>query len=175
MTKPITTDEVILRTPNDSVTSEEVEELIRELEESLKNSPRLGVGLAAPQIGINKRAAIIRIQTKDIQCSLNLINPVIEDKLHPFVYEGEGCLSIPGECFNTQRYKEILVRDDTHPAGMIITGFEAVAVFHEIDHIENILVKDRQTGKNKIGRNDPCPCGRKVDGKFVKWKKCHGR
>ena len=176
MSRPITTDEKILRTPNEPVSPDEVEDIIRELEESLRDTPLVGVGLAAPQIGINKRAAIVRIDTKDVKCSLNLINPVLVEKRDPFIHNAEGCLSIPNKQFNVNRYREIFVRDDLHPAGMIITDFEAVVAQHEIDHIENILVKDRTIGKNKIGRNDPCPCGRKKeDGKPIKFKNCHGR
>lgn len=175
MAREIITDEKILRAQNELVKPEEVGELVRELEDSLKQSPRAGVGLAAPQIGINKRIAIVRINSKDVKCSLNLVNPVIIDKLHPFIHNNEGCLSIPNEQFNVQRYGEVFVKDDSNPAGIIAAGFEAVVINHEIDHLEGILVKDRAVGKHKVGRNDPCPCGKKVNGKPVKFKKCHGR
>ena len=175
MARPITTDEKILRAPNELVQPEEVESLIQELEESLAQSPRAGVGLAAPQIGINKRIAIVRINTKDVKCSLNLVNPIIVEKLHPFIHKDEGCLSIPNEHFNAQRYGEIFIKDDSNPAGIIAVGFEAVVIQHEIDHLEGVLVRDRVIGKHKVGRNDPCPCGKKINGKPVKFKKCHGR
>ena len=45
---------------------------------------------------------------------------------------------------------------------------------HNCDHLEGILIIDRAVGKLKIGRNDPCPCGKKINGKAVKWKNCHG-
>lgn len=175
MARQVITDEAILRSPNEPVKPEEVEDIIKELEDSLKSHSRPGIGLAAPQIGINKRAAIIRVKTQDVKCFLNLINPTIIEKSIPFIHNDEGCLSIPDQKFNVQRYDEIFVKDDNHPAGLVAVGLEAIAIQHEIDHIESILVKDRVTGKNKIGRNDPCPCGRKVNGKQIKFKKCHGR
>ena len=82
---------------------------------------------------------------------------------------------MPGKLVNTKRYKEILVRDELHPAGFVVVGFPAVVLNHEIDHLEGILIIDRATGKDKIGRNDPCPCGKKINGRPVKYKKCHGR
>lgn len=175
MHRKIITDEAILRAPNEDVKPEEVDELVEILEQSLAHSPNKGVGLAAPQIGINKRIAIVRIKTKDLDISFNLVNPVIVEKLNSFTHNEEGCLSIPNQRFDVKRYKEIFVKDDLRPAGMVLTGFEAVVVQHESDHLEGILVKDRGVGKHAIGRNDPCPCGKKINGKPIKWKKCHGR
>lgn len=174
MAKIITNLEV-LRRPNEPATLEEAKDIIKQLEESLATSKIPGVGLAAPQIGINKKVCIIRIKKEDFQSNLDLVNPVVLEKHHPFINKGEGCLSLPGVSVDTQRYKEILVKDDLHPAGMIITGFEAVVVQHEFDHLESILMIDRAVGKNKVGRNDPCPCGKKINGKPVKYKKCHGK
>lgn len=171
MILPIVTDESILRATNTLATAEEIPKLIKTLEESLRASPHPGVGLSAPQVGINKCVAIVR--TKEV--SFNLANPVILDKLGPFINKNEGCLSIPGKTFDTQRYNEIFVKDDLHPAGLIITGLESVVVQHETDHLCGMLVKDRAIGKNKVRRNDSCPCGKKIDGKPIKYKKCHGR
>lgn len=173
MALPIITDEKILRAKNELVKPNEIDYLINELEQSLEAHPIAGAGLAAPQIGINKQIAIVRVKTTDLDISFNLINPIIVDRLQGFIHKDEGCLSIPNERFNTWRYKEIVVEDYLQPAGMILTGIEAVVALHEIDHLNGILVKDRQIGKNKIGRNDPCPCGRKVNNKVIKYKKCH--
>jgi peptide deformylase len=166
----IITDESILRAKNEKVKKKEINEIISKLEESLASSDIPGVGLAAPQIGINKRVAIIRIKTSDYEQNINLINPRIVDRRDGFVNKEEGCLSVPGKRFNTLRFREIVVEDDLRPDGFIATDFEAVAIYHEIDHLEGILVSDRAVGKNKIGRNDLCPCGSKI-----KYKKCHGR
>lgn len=164
----IITDISKLRIKNVDVSIDEIENIIVDLEKNLGSN---GVGLAAPQIGINKRIAIVRFDN----VSINLINPKIIDSVGGFINKDEGCLSFPGERFNTFRHKEIFVKDDLRPDGFVAVGFEAVIIAHEIDHLESILIIDRAVGNNKIGRNDPCPCGKRIDGKPVKFKKCHGR
>ena len=141
--------------------------IIKTLDMSLANSITPGVGLAAPQVGINSRIAIVR--TKDY--SLDLINPIIVEKDKGFINFDEGCLSFPGIRVNVKRYKEIFVKDDLRPEGFVATGLVAVIIQHEVDHLDNIFIIDRVVGKNKIGRNDPCPCGSNK-----KYKKCcYGR
>lgn len=167
----IITDLVILRAHNNITLPEEVKDIIKELEISLQNSAIPGVGLAAPQIGINKKIAIVRMGSEDI----DLVNPIIVERENGFINFNEGCLSMPGKRVNTYRYKEIFVKDDLHPDGIVAVGGVAVAIEHEFDHLGGILMIDRAIGKNKIGRNDPCPCGKKSNGKPIKWKNCHGK
>ena len=164
----IITDVFKLRTKNVNASTDEIENIIMDLEKNLGND---GVGLAAPQIGINKRVAIIRFDN----VSINLVNPKVIDSIGGFINKDEGCLSFPGERFNTLRHREIFIKDDFRPDGFVAVGFEAVVIAHEIDHLEGILIIDRAVGSNKIGRNDPCPCGKKINGKAVKFKKCHGK
>lgn len=167
----IITDITELRKRNDNASAEEAQEIIKQLEKELADSPRPGIGLSANQIGINKKVAIIRIKHENNEAeNLNFVNPVIVEKYDSFICENEGCLSLPGVVVNTNRFKEIFVKDDLHPAGFVATGLAAIATQHEIDHLENILIIDRVAGKKKIGRNDKCPCG---SGR--KWKKCHGK
>lgn len=169
----IITDLSILRKKNEPVMLDEANDIIDLLERELKNSADPGVGLAAPQIGINKKVAIIRVKEEKY---INLVNPKITEKNNPYINLEEGCLSLPGQVFNTQRYKEIVVVDDLHPNGFVAVGFIATVIQHELDHLDSILISDRSVGKNKIGRNDPCPCGKfDENGKPVKYKKCHGK
>lgn len=167
----IITDLSILKAPNVEVFLEGGLELVKELESSLFSSPIAGVGLAAPQIAINKKVAIVRTRWEKI----DLINPIIIEKTNGFINFDEGCLSVPDQRVNTQRYKEIFVKDLLHPEGFVATGDVAIVIQHECDHLESILITDRTIGKKKIGRNDPCPCGKMKNGKPVKWKNCHGR
>jgi peptide deformylase len=149
------------------VLSEEIESLEKRLREELVQSKRFGgVGLAAPQIGVNKRIAIVTNGTE----SLCLVNPKILETKGILVHKGEGCLSIPGKTFNTYRFKEVRVVDDLHPGGIVATGLVAIIIQHEVDHTFGILITDRVAVSDKIGRNDSCPCGSKI-----KFKKCHGR
>lgn len=160
-----------LRNQNINVSIEEGREIIKKLEYELSNSKVSGVGLAAPQIGINKKVAIVRSYGEKI----DLINPKIIEKENGFVNFNEGCLSIPNIRVNTLRYKEIFIKTDLFPDGFVCYGNIAVIVQHETDHLESILMIDRAIGKEKIGRNDPCPCGKKINNRTIKWKKCHGK
>lgn len=167
----IVTDREELRKPNGPALPGEALEIIGLLERELAASPRPGIGLAAPQVGVHKRVAIIR--TKDH--SMDLVNPVMVDREHGVLVRSEGCLSMPGVSVDTWRFGEVFFRCDGNPAGVVATGLEALAVQHEMDHLDGILMTDRAMGR-KTGPNEPCPCGAlRPDGKPVKFKKCHGR
>ena len=161
----IITDIKLLRIKNEEATLEEAKEIVLKLEEELKNSLIKGVGLAAPQIGINKRVAIIRADE-----NIDLINPIIKDKQYGYINFNEGCLSFPNQFFNTRRYNEILVIDDLHPAGFVATGFIAAILSHEVEHLDGVLIMDVVVGAQKIGRNDLCYCG-----SGLKYKRCHNK
>lgn len=168
----IITDVSKLRKINSKVSIEEAKEIIPKLEKDLVESERPGIGLAACQIGIHKQVAIVRITGEE---DMDLVNPILIEKWGSFINKDEGCLSLPNKTVNTNRHKEIFVKDDLHPAGFVATGLAAIAIVHEIDHIQNILITDRRAGKGKIKRNDPCPCGKMKNGRFMKWKECHGK
>ena len=163
----IITDEKELRKPNELVSIEESKEIIKQLEIELGNTH--GIGLAAPQIGIHKRVVIIRNKEEII----DLVNPIVLERKNHYINKEEGCLSFPERKFNTARFLELVVKDDLHPAGLVAVGFSAIILTHEIEHLFGTLIIDRAI--NKIGRNDPCPCGLEKDGKRIKFKNCHGR
>jgi peptide deformylase len=160
----ISTDTNDLKRPNEQATAKEAEEIVRLLESELCASPHPGIGLAAPQIRIHKRVAIIRTANH----SIDLVNPKLIDVDHCILVRGEGCLSLPGVFVDTLRFDEVFVKCDWNPAGFVATGLEAIAIQHEIDHLDGILMVNRV--KNNVGRNDLCPCGSKV-----KFKRCHGK
>lgn len=162
----IVTEEKILRTKCEDVLPEEVESLIQKLETELKDSTVPGIGLAAPQIGISKKAAIIRVDDHVI----NLINPKIVESRDKFIFEGEGCLSFPGKQVRTWRHNEIVVENKIEPKKFIATGLLAVVIQHEIDHLNNILLPDVEIKeKRKMRPNELCFCG-----SSKKYKRCHG-
>lgn len=136
--------------------------IVVELERELASSKTVGVGLSAIQIGRPYRVCIIRSGI-----SLNLINPEIVYKDGLSLFDMEGCLSFPGKFITTKRYSEIVVKDLLHPAGIILCGFDAVVVEHEIAHMDGETMFDYQINIPK-GRNDKCWCG---SGK--KFKSCH--
>lgn len=100
-----------------------------------------GVGLAAPQVGILKRAVVIDIGEGPIK----LINPEVIYEEGESIEE-EGCLSIPDESGKVKRPEKVKVKYmDTEGNEKIIEGeeFLARALCHEIDHLEGILYTDK--------------------------------
>jgi peptide deformylase len=101
-----------------------------------------GVGLAAPQIGILKRIAVVDIREDN---KVVLINPEIIEEEGKTIRE-EGCLSIPGETGDVIRSEKIKVRSLNREGKEIefeAEGFEARAIQHEIDHLDGILFIDK--------------------------------
>jgi len=167
----IITDEVLLRTPCENVLLEEVDELRAKLEAELRESNRLGkpgIGLAAPQIGIFKKMAIVRLGHADLD--VDLINCKISQGFDEAIFDNEGCLSFPGRIETTRRFQEVHVTENLiYPHSFVATGLLAVVVQHELDHLNGILLPDRALPSTikKVGPNEPCPCGSKI-----KFKKC---
>lgn len=96
-----------------------------------------GAGLAAPQVGVLKRVAIVLSDDGIIE----LVNPIIVYKSGKQV-SPEGCLSIPGVTGDVERPKKVIVRaKDRYGKEFEVTGedFLAKAFCHEIDHLDGIL------------------------------------
>ena len=182
-------DSNALRQVSKPVTIEEVTGLTNRLEMELSRSNN-GIGLSAIQIGIPKRVSVIKSEDSFI----HLINAEVIEKDEPFVFVGEGCLSMPGIYVDTKRYKQVSVSTDVVRGDKFdketwefyydeSNDLTPIAVQHEIDHFDGILISDREVHDNKtkrresqkVGRNSPCPCGKlKEDGSPVKYKKCCG-
>lgn len=182
----IINNEEALRVHCEDVLPEEVGSLIEILEKELDNANRLGkagIGLAAPQIGIAKKIAIIRLGSNR-EYDLNLVNCKVEKGYYPATFKDEGCLSFPGRVETTTRFQEVLIAGNlVYPQSFVATGLSAVVCQHEIDHYSSSLFMDHAIPKVaplikvKVGPNDPCPCG-KIDsslGKVKKFKKCCGK
>ena len=113
-------------------------DLLDDMKETLVRAN--GVGLAAPQVGILRRVVVVDIGDGPIE----LVNPrVIEAEGEQ---EGqEGCLSCPGEWGIVRRPAKISVEaQDRHGNAFTVAGEEllAVALSHEIDHLDGRLYKD---------------------------------
>jgi len=107
----------------------------------------LGVGLAAPQIGISQRLLVFRVG-QDAPL-VALINPEVEwtSKGDEEIAE-EGCLSIPGVGVDVERPVHVRVRaqDEYGEPRMIeASGLEARVIQHEMDHLDGVLILDRTT------------------------------
>src|SRR6056297_3640458 len=101
-----------------------------------------GVGLAAPQVGILKKIAVVDIREGN---KVILINPEIIAEEGKAIME-EGCLSIPGETGDVIRSQKITVRSLDRNGNEIkfeAEGYEARAIQHEIDHLDGVLFIDK--------------------------------
>lgn len=171
----IINDEEALRVKCEEVLPKEVAALVAALEAELNNANRLGrggIGLAAPQIGIAKNIAIVRLGQG---ANIDLVNCKLEKGFDPSPFKEEGCLSFPGRVEDTIRFQEVYITNNlVYPHTFIATGLLAVVCQHELDHLNSTLIMDRKipkqipvVNKKKTGPNDPCFCG---SGK--KYKKC---
>lgn len=143
----IITDEALLRLPCADVLPEEVAALREALEHELKLSAergREGIGLSAIQIGIYKKMAIVRIPTNHGKMiSIDLVNCRILAGYDKAYFEKEGCLSFPDKYERTLRFQEIHVVDNlVEPYAFIATGLLSVAIQHELNHLQGILLPD---------------------------------
>jgi len=180
----ITNDEKFLRLPCELVKTEDISQLIEILDKELDYSNKLGtsgIGLAATQIGVQQKAAIVRIG----KLKINLINCEIANMYDKTVFTDEGCLSFPSITHDTYRYQEIhVINNAIEPYNFIATGLAAVVVQHEIGHFNSDLFMDHKVPKPitinkriKIGPNEKCPCGQidLITKKTKKYKKCCGK
>ena len=104
-----------------------------------------GVGLAANQIGIDSAVCVIKVIKPIV-----LINPVITGKFGKSFFQ-EGCLSFRGDYVLTERWTDIVVKDDNHSNQLFFSfeknALECVCVQHEIDHLGGITMFDRSIEK----------------------------
>lgn len=157
----IVNNEEALRVKCEPVTLEEVDGLVSVLEKELAASAaagRPGIGLAAPQIGIAKTIAIVRI---DDRYNVNLVNCKIANAYDEFTFTEEGCLSFPNLREDTRRFNEIHIVDNlVYPHSFIATGLFSVCCQHELDHLNGVLLPDKKIKPiHKQKPNELCLCG----------------
>ena len=123
---------------------QDLQVLIDNMIETMYAAP--GVGLAAPQVGQPKRLAVIDISSRDEKFPLLVIvNPVIVSSEGEVEFE-EGCLSLPEYTALVKRAEQVVVKaQDRDGKAIEIEGTEllAIALQHEIDHLDGILLIDR--------------------------------
>jgi len=124
------------------------EELARDLLDTMRASPAC-VGLAAPQIGVGRRAIAVDVsehpKTTTSHGLVILFDPVILSGEGRAIGR-EGCMSVPDLTADVARAESIIVRglDVTGTEREIATeGFEARAFQHEVDHLDGLLILDR--------------------------------
>ena len=112
--------------------------LLDDMYETMKGD---GVGIAAPQVGILRRAVVIDVG----EGRHELVNPEIVEQ-EGDQYGGEGCLSVPGQYGMVHRPQKLRVRAQDRygkPLELEAEGYLAVAVCHETDHLDGVLFIDK--------------------------------
>ena len=125
-----------------------VNEVVRRLIEDLRDTMHAyrGVGLAANQIGALERVLVVDVPVEgERRVELTLVNPVLSEPAETNVDE-EGCLSIPGIYEEVRRAARVRVKaldERGVPVDMVVQGYLARAIQHEVDHLNGVLFVDR--------------------------------
>ncbi|MBJ6798835.1 peptide deformylase [Geomonas propionica] len=128
---------------------DEIKQLIEDLVDTMLAGPG-SVGVAAPQIGVSQRVCVIDVSKnrhgkENNHGLLLMINPEILARSGGAVMR-EGCMSVPDYTGDVERATELTLRF-TEPDGNVrefdASGFEAVAIQHEMDHLDGFLFLDR--------------------------------
>lgn len=126
------------------VVDDEIRRLVDDMAETMYDAP--GVGLAANQIGVLLRVFVIDIAGEDEPSDLKVfINPEILATEGTQTWE-EGCLSFPGVIEEIKRAERVTVRAlgrDGQPFELEAHGLLAVAIQHENDHLNGIVMLDK--------------------------------
>ena len=104
-----------------------------------------GIGLAAPQVGVGLRFAVVDLMPDDAKAPLVLINPEIIRVSEDWTVREEGCLSLPGQYADVSRPARVAVRyQDAECATHEVEaeGLFAACLQHEIDHLDGVLFVD---------------------------------
>lgn len=122
----------------------QVDALLRDMVETMYAAP--GVGLAAPQIGVAQRLITLDVDHDHPgEHLLKLVNPVIAERQGSVLWE-EACLSVVDYSAEVRRSARVLVKAwtlDQHEVEIEADGLLAVALQHEIDHLDGKLFIDR--------------------------------
>ncbi|WP_313232824.1 peptide deformylase [Tissierella praeacuta] len=141
-------DDPILRKKSKEITeiTDRIKILLDDMIDTMNEAE--GVGLAAPQVGVLRRAVVIDVGEGPIK----LINPVITEMKGEEI-DIEGCLSVPNRSGTVSRPQWVKVKylDENGKEKVLEgTGLLARAICHEIDHLEGILYIDKIIEEVKI-------------------------
>jgi peptide deformylase len=153
----LTADEPMLREKTKKVShfDASLHRLLNDLVDTMRDAP--GIGLAANQVGVPLRVAVIELEEKITE----LINPQIV-RGSGEVIDWEGCLSIPGFVAEVTRAARVTVKaQDRHGKNFRIKGGEllARALQHEIDHLNGVLYIDYLESLEELVRVGEHPSG----------------
>lgn len=147
----------VLRRISEEVNIEEIDEEILEIIEDLKETLEFGTGLgiAAPQVGINKRIIVVGAKKENININYNtaeeipitaMINPTWIKLSEETDIQYEGCMSVPIIRGKVERYTHIELTYYNENGEKIVKelhGFFARLIQHECDHLDGIVFLER--------------------------------
>jgi peptide deformylase len=110
----------------------------------------IGVGLAAPQLGISQRLLVYRIGSD--APLIALVNPELEWRSDDVETLEEGCLSIPSVAVDVERpvHVRVRARDERGDERLVeASGLEARVIQHEMDHLDGVLMLDRASREDR--------------------------
>ena len=145
----------VLRQPAKRISkvNDEIRQIVVDMLQTMYSND--GIGLAAPQVGINKQLLVIDIELKDeSKPPLVMINPEIKNMGGDLVTGEEGCLSIPEVFLDVVRPDQVEVSyrdEDGKPQKLVTNGLLARVIQHEMDHLNGVLFVDRV--KNAVALN----------------------
>jgi peptide deformylase len=129
---------------------ETVDKLLQDLVDTMIAAGH-SVGVAAPQIGDTRRAVVVDVSKSKLGMKqenhglLKMVNPVILKREGQTTVR-EGCMSVPDYTGNVSRAERVVVQfqDEAQQLKVIrADGFEAIAIQHELDHLDGFLFLDR--------------------------------
>lgn len=134
-------DSLVLRAKNDriDVFDDELVEIVEEMKYAMTLYG--GIGLAAPQVGLNKQI-FVWLWGTDIR---EIINPILHHSKELTEPLSEGCLSIPDKIFNKKRAQHVMLNGYDMRGEQVFfstIGFQARILQHEYDHIQGSLICD---------------------------------
>ncbi len=147
--------------PNTPATQQLIDDMIA----TMRDAP--GVGLAAPQVAVGQRIAVIEYGEKpedapeDLEPEKKLyvlVNPEIVSRSEEMVDGAEGCLSLPGYAGNVMRHEAITIKALNRkgkPIKIKARAWLARIFQHEIDHLDGVLFIDRASKVWRTEDEDP--------------------
>ena len=128
-----------------------LETLLAKMLHTVQDPSQDGVGIAAPQVGLNRRAVCVQRFDKEgepFEAYLNIRIDTLAGEVRP---GPEGCLSVPGMRGTVPRFSRVVI-SYVRPGGSVrdrvqeaVEGFTAVIFQHECDHLDGILYTDKAT------------------------------
>ena len=145
-------DNEILRSVSDIIKPSELKQyrgIAENMIKYIKDPDNGGVGLAAPQIGINKRLIVVSLMKNyedEEYRTIAMINPEIIAHAEETSKDEEWCLSVPGETGDVKRWtwiKVSFIDPEWRKYALRLENLAARIVQHEIDHLDGILFVDK--------------------------------